>query len=414
MSLIKNSVWNFLSIIIPSLVALPAFAVIARVVGIEIFGIFTLSFAIVGYASIFDLGLSRSVIREIAIHCQQPEAQVLIINTATTLIVVLGLLSSIALWITAAPIVDFIKVSHEHIEDVTTGLKLLALCLPPLLLSQVWLSYFEGLEQFKKLSYIKVVIGIATVLLPLIFCLIESNFKMLMFGLIASRFLAFFISLYLISKHIPLKLSIDRVYAENLLNFGGWLTISSIVGPIVVYFDRFILSSVIGAKYVAFYTVPAELIMRLIALPSAVSRTLFPRMSQASSERKSEKYTYYLSLKLLALSALIIGIPLYIFAEEIMGLWMGQAFRGQPVEILRILLIGFFINALAQVPFTQLQAHGYSKVTALVHVIEALPYLIVLTIIINMYGIIGVAWTWTTRIFIDTIIFFYLNNKYVG
>ena len=54
MKLIKDSIWNVLSIGIPALVAIPIFSLISKKVGFEIFGIYTLSFAIVGYASIFD------------------------------------------------------------------------------------------------------------------------------------------------------------------------------------------------------------------------------------------------------------------------------------------------------------------------------------------------------------------------
>ncbi|MBN0009079.1 oligosaccharide flippase family protein, partial [Pseudomonas aeruginosa] len=67
MSLARNTFWNFLGVLIPSLAALPAIGYLARVLGVENFGLLTLSFAIIGYASIFDLGLSRAVIREVAL-----------------------------------------------------------------------------------------------------------------------------------------------------------------------------------------------------------------------------------------------------------------------------------------------------------------------------------------------------------
>lgn len=68
MSLLKNSIWNFGGYIIPTIVALPALGYIARELGAERFGLFALCTAIVGYASIFDAGLTRAVIREIAFN----------------------------------------------------------------------------------------------------------------------------------------------------------------------------------------------------------------------------------------------------------------------------------------------------------------------------------------------------------
>ncbi len=63
MSMIKNSTWNILGVVIPSAIALPTMGVLSRLLGVEQFGLFTLAFAIVGYATLFDAGLSRAVIR---------------------------------------------------------------------------------------------------------------------------------------------------------------------------------------------------------------------------------------------------------------------------------------------------------------------------------------------------------------
>lgn len=412
MKLVTDSIWNFLSLVIPAVVALPVFAWIARLVGIELFGIFTLSFAIAGYASIFDLGLSRALIREVAINRNKPNVVNIFINTATVLILFLSIVASLTVFFGSHFIVDFINVSLPYRNDAINGIQLLALCLPPMLITQVWLSYFEGLEQFAYLSYFKVFSSLSTVLLPLVLALYHQSFTMLILGLVIARCLTFISSVIWITKHIKLKLDIEWSYASKLFKFGGWLTVSSVIGPVMVYFDRFILSSMIGAKQVAFYTAPSELVLRLITLPSAVSRTLFPNFSANNAVDNAK--VYKLSVIVLGISATLIALPICIFAEDILILWMGAEFAGEPKWVLRILVIGFVINAMAQVPFTQLQAKGFSKVTALVHCAEALPYLIILYLLIENYGIIGAALAWSMRIFIDTGIFFILNKKFKG
>ncbi len=52
--MIKNSTWNILGVVIPSAIALPTMGVLSRLLGVEQFGLFTLAFAIVGYATLFD------------------------------------------------------------------------------------------------------------------------------------------------------------------------------------------------------------------------------------------------------------------------------------------------------------------------------------------------------------------------
>ncbi|EFE7629566.1 O18ab/O18ac family O-antigen flippase, partial [Escherichia coli] len=53
MSLIKNSFWNLCGYVLPAIVTLPALGIMGRKLGPELFGVFTLALAVVGYASIF-------------------------------------------------------------------------------------------------------------------------------------------------------------------------------------------------------------------------------------------------------------------------------------------------------------------------------------------------------------------------
>ncbi|HED2900891.1 TPA: oligosaccharide flippase family protein, partial [Citrobacter freundii] len=97
MSLIKNSFYNLAGFAIPTLIAVPALGYLARVIGVEAFGIFTLAFAIVGYASIFDAGLSRAVIREISIYRDDLQEQYKIIATSGIVVLFMGCTAAILL-----------------------------------------------------------------------------------------------------------------------------------------------------------------------------------------------------------------------------------------------------------------------------------------------------------------------------
>ncbi|MFP3458605.1 oligosaccharide flippase family protein, partial [Psychrobacter sp. SIMBA_152] len=82
-----------------------------------LFGVFTLSFAIAGYASIFDFGLSRALIREVAINKDKPSVVNIFINTATVLIFMLSTVASLTVFFSSHWIVDFINVSSVYRED---------------------------------------------------------------------------------------------------------------------------------------------------------------------------------------------------------------------------------------------------------------------------------------------------------
>jgi O-antigen/teichoic acid export membrane protein len=408
MKLIKDSLWSLLSVIIPAILAIPVFSVIAKQVGLELFGIYTLSFAIIGYSSIFDLGLSRALTREIAMNIGNNDLITQGTNTAFTLIVILSAIAGILVFTTSDLLVGLIGVSAQYYHDVLVGIKWLSASLITLLINNIWWAYFEGFSQFKTLSIVKIGANVLIIVLPCLTIQLSPTFTMLMLGLFFARLIVLVGSYFWLNSQFKISLTYHKDSAKRLFNFGGWFTVSTVIGPIMVYFDRFMLSYVLGAKSVAFYTAPSELVVRMLSLPSAVGRTLFARLS--NTPKGNEHIIYWLGMASLGLMTTIIAGPLFVFAEPLLVLWLGEAFRGESAKVFQILLIGFVINAIAQIPFANLQAKGQAKLIAILHCVETIPYLILLYILTSKYGLIGVAWSWTLRILADTLILLYFNK----
>src|SRR2546430_6915463 len=64
--LARNTVWNLLGSGAPMLVAVFCIPIIIRELGKERFGVLTLAWALVGYASLFDFGLGRALTQLVA------------------------------------------------------------------------------------------------------------------------------------------------------------------------------------------------------------------------------------------------------------------------------------------------------------------------------------------------------------
>src|SRR6266478_5727385 len=64
--LARNTMWNLLGSGAPMLVALFSIPILIRGLGKERFGVLTLAWALIGYASLFDLGLGRALTQLVA------------------------------------------------------------------------------------------------------------------------------------------------------------------------------------------------------------------------------------------------------------------------------------------------------------------------------------------------------------
>ncbi|RQN65395.1 flippase [Escherichia coli] len=411
MSLVRNTFWNLSGYIIPSIIAIPSLGFLARSLGPERFGLYTLAIALVGYASIFDAGLTRAVIREISYFRNKDSEIRKIISNSTIILTLLGVMGGGIIYFGSGHIVNFLKVDHSLQAETKYAIELLSLTLPFFLLNQVWLGVMEGYEQFKKINIIKTFNSSFIVGLPALFVYFKSNLLYAIMGLVLARFLSLVITFFSCKKNIITSgFLFDVNIAKRLLKYGGWITVSNVVSPLMAYLDRFFISNIIGASNVAFYTAPAEGVQRLSVFPGALSRAIFPKLSRLVSkqEKDRQKKLAYVLMAGAIFPLCMIG---FLSAEKIMTLWMGSAFSGLSASILQILLVGFFFNCIAQIPFADIQAAGKSKITALLHLCEVMPYLLLLFLSIHIYGIIGAAFAWSIRTTIDCFLLIWLNNK---
>lgn len=413
MSLIKNSIWNLSGYVIPTLIMVPSLGYLARTLGPELFGIYTIAIAIVGYAGIFDVGLTRAIVREIALYRNDGEERKRIISTATSFIFVFSSLCVLGLYFLIPQVLHFLNISAQHYLEAKDALKILVFSIPMFLLNQLWTSILEGDEKFPTVNFQRSITSSIIAGFPALFVIIHSSLVYAIIGLVIGRLLSLIISFIFVRREIiDAKLRFHLDTFKRLIFFGGWMTVSNIISPMMVYFDRFVISNIFGAKVVGYYTAPSEAIARLGVLPGALARAVFPRLSNIADSkdfRKQLKFSY----KLMAIGILPVVVLGGYFSDKILYLWMGKDYAENSTAILCVLLVGFFFNSIAAIPFASIQSVGKAKLTALLHCIEVIPYLIILYYLVMKFGLIGAAYAWSLRVILDCFLLVFISDKCV-
>lgn len=404
MKIIKDSFWNIGGFIVPSLIAIPAMGMMARLLGVELFGLFTIFFTIFGFASILDAGLSRTIIREVSMNRGDKEKLNIILSTSLVIVFGVSLCGASLVILNAKYISDIFNISKNSFEDVVCSLRIISLSFPFLLFSQIYSGYLEGLGNFKSINLQKTVTGSILALLPVVLIYIHPTLTSGVLGLTVARVLSFIINHYCVRRHVSINLfNFDKVVCKRLLSHGGWISISNFISPLILYCDRFILSHMLGAKVIAYYTAPSEIVNRISVFPNAISRVLFPLFSQVLNKGDGKKELFF-GYVMVGASATFIILPFILFPSFVLSAWFGREYAVNSVAIFVVLLIGMFVNSIAQVTFAEIQAKGYFKATAIIHIMELIPYFSVLYFAINHYGLIGVAWASTFRVILDFIL----------
>src|SRR5258708_5460919 len=70
--------------------------------------------------------------------------------------------------------------------------------------------------------------------------------------------------------------------AGRLLRLGGWMTVTNVVAPLLVTFDRFLIGALVSISAVAYYATSYEVVTKLWLIPGALVGVMFPAFSTSS------------------------------------------------------------------------------------------------------------------------------------
>lgn len=414
-----NIAWNLSSNILPLFVGLAVFPKIISAYGLERFGLLSLIWALIGYFSLFDLGLSRALTQQISelIGKRKSGTEIAqVIRTAFIVMWLLGSLGGLILWLISAPLIrDYLKISEELQTESIQACSLLALSIPLIVHTAALRAILEALHLFRSASLIRMILGIGTFLAPYLTSFVATTLISAVLGLIAMRALVWLLHIYAVNRSKILTFTshhFDVVWLKQLLEFGGWMTVSNIIGPMMVYMDRFILASILGATVTSFYVAPYEVVTKLLLVPAAIAGVLFPLFAKQwgqdpifSATKLNQGICYTLIVVFPA------GVLLSFFSAEWLQIWLGENFAEKGGSIVTWLTIGILINSVAQILFAKVQGAKRSDWTAKLHLFELIPYLALLWACLNWWGIAGAAFAWCMRAAIDLAGLIYFCKK---
>jgi len=422
MSLRRNTIWNLAGIGLPLLLAAVTIPYLIRQVGIEAFGILTLVWALIGYFSLFDFGLGRALTQQVAaaLSAGHEDSLPSLVKTGLWFSAGTGLIGGLVLAILAHKLAfDWLNVSVPLQPSTLNALLVSAIGIPFTTATTGLRGILEAYEDFRVVNLLRMVLGAANFGLPALSVMFLSNSLVWMvLGLIGARVVMFFLHAWIAHRKLPagwLSAKFSKKNVRSLLSFGAWMTVSNIISPLMVTADRFVISGVLGASVVAYYTVPFEALIRLLIIPGALTTALFPRLANLMVTNPVEATRLYRKcLNIILVALLPVCLFISIGSRWGLALWLGEDFASHSWAIVSVMSAGLLLNGLAHVPFAAIQAAGDSRTTAYLHLAELALYVPLLYLCMKNFGILGAAMAWTARTAIDLLaLMFFARQKIV-
>lgn len=407
MSVRRNTVYNLLGSAIPVAVSLVTIPIYLGLIGDARYGVLAIAWLLLGYFGLFDLGLGRATAQRIAALRDGTAAErAQTFWTALALNVGLGVVGGLLIWPFAAYFFGHVfKVEDALRPEVQAAVPWLILAVPIATLSGVLGGALEGRERFLELNLISVSGTVLFQLLPLATALFwGADLGVLLPAALFARLCTLLMMFERCRRHIfqghPAQIA--RAQAGQLLRFGGWVTVTSFVGPMMVVLDRFIIGAITGAKAVTYYTVPFQLAERSTLISGALSSALFPRF--AATTRQEEHRLALEALRTLVVVMTPLVVVGILFIAPFLAWWISPEFAREASIVGQIILVGFWVNSFAKIPYAQLQARGRPDLVAKCHLSELLPYFGFLYIGLSSFGLIGAAVAFSLRVILDFVL----------
>ena len=390
------------------LIAIPP---LIQLIGLELFALLSIGWLLIGFVGMLDLGVARAITYTLAKNesgYSQAQQQ-LLTHKLTFIALILGIFwMLLLLWMLPLLVHHVLNIPEPLQSSAESALTWLAFSIPIMLVTNARIAILEGQQRFIKSNLHKIPFGIMVFLLPWWVALVDANIVSIFIGLFVLRVLYGLSFVTGIWKHAAIKQPLPPLALKQSLVFSSWIAVSNIISPMLTYFDRFYISALLGLTAVAYYTIPYDMLIRLLVFPSAIMIGLFPVFTRyyAQSDAHGMQSIIEHAHKLLRFIWLPVVAIILITVKPLLAYWLSESLATEMYFIAQLLALGIFINGLATLPYNLLQGIGRSDLVAKFHIFELPLYAITVWVAITQWGVTGAAVAWGARVLLDFILLY--------
>lgn len=386
--------------------------ILLKELGVEKYGIWILLINMVAWAKISNLGFGSTVTRTASIFIEKNTFSAMnkLYNTSLVLHVILGV---IGVFVVISPIYlpQILMLPNSYFDESSFILSVLAVkVIADFFLISVNSFYSASLKdnvQSNISSIAELFRGVSSIYLVL------NGFGLmgLLFSLILTDIISFFLKLFFIKKIFP-EISISYKFADckmakEIFSFSKYIMLSNIALIIRQRIGVNIISKYVNMQSVAFFNIAQQLVFHCESVISIINQVANPAASRVLNRDDISMENIYLCMiaRLNFFSCAVVVSPLVLFSEFFISIWLGSDFIivSALINILSLSLLGKFICYSTQ---SYMIAKAKHKLLPIINIAGTF-----LTIFMSVHfakenGLIGVAFGLAVSILLTDVIFF--------
>lgn len=415
LSVARNSLYNLVGSALPMFVSLATVPAYLAMIGTSRFGVLSITWLLLGYFGLFDLGLGLATAQRIAaLPPQAHHDRALRFWTALLTNIGLGIAGGLLL----VPVSYFyfghvMKIEPALRSELLACVPWIAAAVPAATTSGVLTGALQGQERFAILNSISVGATLAFQIVPLLAALIIGPSLLYVLPAAILTRLAGLIVLAVVCWRSLLRghpIAWNLAEARAMVGFGGWTTVSALFGPLMAVGDRLSIGALVGARSVSFYAVPFSIAERTTIIGNSVAAAAFPRIAALGGvEGRALSQASQRFLMAVMLPVICLGI----FAMlPFLKLWVGPAFAAEASVPGSVIMAGMWFDCVSRAPLYALRGYGQPRLVAFADLIQVVPYFCFLVVAIRIWGIEGAAIGYLLRVAMNYVLLSFFADTF--
>lgn len=395
-----NVLWNWAHVGITLFSAVILSRYIIRKLGPEGYGLWQLSYSMIGYYGLLDLGFRSAVVYYTARHRAREERQALN-ELVTTLLVYFSVIGAVLIgvsWFLSGHADKLFPVSARYQDAFSKLVFMIGISLASGLVFNVFSGFVEGFQRFDLANQIRIISFVVRYFGCAV--LLYLGYGLVAMGLIALIAQMLLNVLYVvIARRIfpPLHFSFSLVKIavwKQTAAYGVNAFVASIANTSLEQSPSMVIGRMQGAASVGYFNLPLRILMYAADAVSRVGIVASAQAAEFSAKGRLEAvarlgiyanrycFTLYMPLAMLVL----------VYGHELIQLWVGTEYVIHSAPLLPVMLIGTAFTTAGQFTSSSLLfGMGKHRDYAYFLLAEAAANIAGLILVIPRYGLMGAA-----------------------
>ncbi|BBO68401.1 hypothetical protein DSCA_23310 [Desulfosarcina alkanivorans] len=399
-NVLKNSTSIFFAWLTPIAVQFLAIPFIVNRLGNDQYGIYTLGLTVMGYFAILDMNMVKGGIRYIAEFNGKGDDEKVkqVISFGFLAYLAIGILGCSLIMLSVDPVLmRMFKIPANYTETARIVLFLTGGGFLSNILKSYMLSLPKALHRFDISNQTDVLFQVITTLATVVLVYAGYGLLEIVALRIVSNLLCVIALMASVKRCLPyfrFTMAFEKALIRNIASYSVITFIGRIGTVTSNHFHLIVVGAILGPAAVTLFSVPQQLVSRIMSLSSRLSMMIFPISSELGAKREIEKlHVIYIRMsRFMFFLNMMLTVVFVAFAHDILLIWMGSEFADQAFRVLALIAVGFLFDRVTMMPSLVTEGLDHPMVTSAFAFIRGATAIALTYAGGVLVGLDGVAW----------------------